>query len=339
MDSLIEEVHIPRQTQQPVYHDDGLIQVSQTEPEPENKAYNPFEKQESMSDEEIYHRRIGVVEAGIEDNCRQHGVRGILEHSHIQAMIAEYTEEDKQARVYGKFQHLTGLVFKEFSRKIHIVKPFFPKPKDFCVVELLDPHPRNPDAVMWVAFNDKGQAFVVDEMFEKFSSVEEMAYKIKQKGSQYRIIQRRADPSLWTPATSDRSNVTLGDKLHELGLTYIQASKQRTMGIQLIHDALNYQANVVDGYTQFIKAPMLYVFDTCVRTIWEFEHWQYNEWKGKSTETRNQSEKPMDKDDHMMEDLGRFFLDQPHFEQMPTVAERSGIFAQSSEPNLDPFKG
>ncbi len=280
-----------------------------------------------------YRRRIGVVEADIESNCIEHGVRGILEHKNIMAMISEYSEDDKQARVYGKFQHLTGLVFKTFSRKVHVKKPFIPNAQDYMVIELLDPHPRNPDAVMWVAIDSKGRKFIIDELFEKFSSVEEMAYKIKQKGSQYRIVQRRADPSAWTPASSDRSDVTLASRLDLLGLTYMQASKQRTMGIQLIQDALFYQANEVSGSLEFIQEPMLYVFETCERTIYEFEHWQYSEYSGKGADKKDQSEKPMDKDDHMMENLGRVFLDEPSFR--PYVASHM-ITNVGSYPSLDP---
>jgi hypothetical protein len=60
-------------------------------------------------------------------------------------MIGEYSEDEKQARIYGKFQHLIGLRFKNFSRNIHVIKPFNINYKDFTVYEALDTHPRNPD--------------------------------------------------------------------------------------------------------------------------------------------------------------------------------------------------
>ncbi len=304
-------------------NDDGLVQVVDA-PTPEGQAAAPVI--------DPYRRRIGVIEADIESNCIEHGTRGILEHKHIMAMISEYTEEDKQARVYGKFQHLTGLVFKTFNRRIHVKKPFFPKPQDYMVIELLDPHPRNPDAVSWVAIDEKGRKFIVDELWEKFSSVEEMAYKIKQKGSQYRIVQRRADPSAWTPASSDRSDVTLASRLADMGLVYMQASKQRTLGITLINDALAYQATEVNGVFNFQQEPMLYCFETCVRNIYEFEHWQYSEYTGKGSDRKDQSEKPMDKDDHFMENLGRALLDEPSWRQY----ERPGIVASVGKiPQLD----
>lgn len=289
---------------------------------------------EEMTEEQVYHRRIGVIEADIESNCIEHGVRGILKHEDIQAMIAEYSDEDKQARIYGKFQHLTGLVYKEFTRKVHVIRPFLPRPVNYCVLELLDPHPRLPDAVMWLAIDASGRKFIVDELYEKVESTEELAYKIKQKGSQYRIIQRRADPLAWNTNQHDPSKRTLAKELFDLGLSYVPASKDRSMGIQLTHNALSYQATDLGDREEIIKSPMLYIFETCVRTIWELEHWQYNEWTGKAAEKRNQSEKPQDKDDHMMENLGRGLLDEPRFVPMPRPSYAPQY---ESIPTTDPY--
>ena len=71
--------------------------------------------QEVLEDE--YKRKVGVVEATVFDNSITKGVRGRLRDRDIDRMIAEYDEDDKQARIYGKFHHLTGLVFKRFNRK------------------------------------------------------------------------------------------------------------------------------------------------------------------------------------------------------------------------------
>jgi hypothetical protein len=285
-----------------------------------------------MSDEEIYKRKIGVVEAEIEDNCIEHGIRGILKHGDIMNMISEYSEEDKQARVHGRFQHLTGLVLKKMSRQIHVIRPFQIRPQDFCVIELLDCHPRNPDAVMWVAFNEKGEKYVVDELYENFANVDDMEYKIKRKADQYRVLQRRADPSAWIE--DQHTRVSLAKMLAERGLHYIPASKERTQGITLINYALDYEIKNIEGQELLVKKPMLYFFESAVRTIWEAEHWQYNEWTGKAAEKRNQSEKPMDKDDHQMENLGRALLDEVPFVQMPTKQNNQVL---GTMPTIDPF--
>lgn len=270
------------------------------------------------------------IEADVEDACIEHGIRGHLKHADIERMISEYSEEDKQARVYGKFQHLTGLVFKEFDRKIHIVKPFAINPADFSVVERLDTHPRVPQAVLWVATRRDGVKFVVDELFIN-ANTEELAARIKSKAADYRITDRRADPAAFVEDQSvkDITANSLAKRLDALGLTYGKASKARTQAISAIKDALDFR--MVGN--EMIKPPMLYIFETCPRLIWEMEHWQYHEYTGKAAEWHEKSGKPVDKDDHEIENLGRALIDDPGFVEAPAnMPELIGTM-----PNFDPF--
>lgn len=250
---------------------------------------------------------VFYIEADVESACRQHGVRGFLEHDHIEKMIGEYSEDEKQARIYGKFQHLVGLVYKMFSRKIHIIKPFKINQADYCVTEMLDPHPRTADAVLWGAVDKDLTKFVIDELFIKVTSDEELSERIKRIANQYRLVGRYADPKAFE--TDQHSGKSLALKLNNLGLNYQPATKQRTAANRRIGDALNYQ---MKG-DQMIITPELYIFDTCERLIWEIEHWRWDEWTGKATDRHDKRETPIDKDDHEIENLGRWLLQEPQF--------------------------
>lgn len=274
-----------------------------------------------------YQRKVAYIEADIESACREHGVRGHLKHSDIENMIAEYSEDEKQARIYGKFQHLVGLIFKQWDRKIHMIKPFDVNIKDFAVYEFLDPHPRNPDAILWVAVDRNGTKYVVDELYINVTSEEELAMKIKAKASQYRIIRRMADPSAFVLNQHDQEGKTLADKLSSFGLTYAPATKQRAMSDRRISTALSYTEN--KGF--MIKAPEVYVFDTCERTMFEMEHYRWQEHTGKSADLHNPKEKPIDKDDHMIENLGRALYNEIQF--IPYIEQRN----QSIKIDLDPY--
>lgn len=278
-------------------------------------------------------KSVGLVQADMEANCIEHGVRGILKHSDIERMMAEYTDDDRQARVYGRFQHLTGLVYKSWSRNIHVIKPFAINLRDFCVYERLDIHPRNPDACMWGAVDRQGRKYIVDELYGNYTT-EELIYRIKQKSDNFRIIDRKIDPSAFI--VDQHTNNSLAQRMLHLSnysLRYTPASKERTMATVRTKDALDYQ--LVNG--NMVKAPELYVFDTCVRTIFEFEHWQYNEYTGKAAERKHQSEKPQDKDDHMMENLGRFLIDEPAFYELPVVRSTFNM-PDDTSPSLDPYQ-
>jgi phage terminase large subunit-like protein len=274
------------------------------------------------------------IEADVEDACKQHGIRGHLEHEHIERMIAEYTEDEKQARVHGKFQHLIGLRFKQFSRAIHVVRPFNVNYNDFSVYEALDPHDRTPDAVNWIAVDRKGHKFVVDELWLKCQGgTEELAHRIKDKASQYRIERRIIDPSAFNEDQhADVPGKNLARRLEENGLNYQAATKMRAASDKRIEDALTFQKINLGDHEEFIKAPELYIFDTCVRTIYEFEHLRWDEWTGsKVIEKKDPKEKAIDKDDHTIENIGRILIVEPEFREVPTG---SGI---EEDPDYDPY--
>lgn len=273
-------------------------------------------------------RSVYHTTADVESACKQHGVRGHLEHEHILQMIAEYPEDERQARIYGKFQHLIGLVFKRFDRSIHVIKPFNVNDRDFTVYEYLDPHPRNPDATLWLAVDRKGTKYVVDELWYKPEDTPDLAARIKNKASQYRVLGRWIDPWAFNRDQHDNDEPNLSDKLSAEGLTYLPAPKQRTAADKRIETALNYQ--IINGH--MLRPPELYIFDTCKRLIWELEHYRWDEWSGKTAEKRDRKEKPVDKDDHMIENLGRALISEHHFVEKPVTHETGSISNDSFDP-------
>lgn len=271
------------------------------------------------------------VEADVEDACIEHGVRGFLKHSDIEKMIAQYDEEDMQARIFGKFQHLIGLVFKNFNRAVHVIEPFEINKKDFVVVEALDPHPRVEDAVMWLAINRQNTKYIIKELYQNFNKTEDLGEKIKGRSDGLRMVKRISDLSAFLKDQHKENRLSLAQELANMGLHYEKGSKARTEAIKRTRSALAYEE--VNG--QVIVPPELYVFSNCLRTIWEFEHWQWDEWRGKTAEDRSSKEKPKDKDDHMMENIGRILLENVSFLEMQKYA--LGRKPERDETQLDPF--
>ena len=274
------------------------------------------------------------IEAGVEAACKQHGVRGHLEHDDIERMIAEYTEDEKQARVNGKFQHLIGMRFKQFSRNIHVIPPFNIDRRNYSVWHALDTHPRVNDCGVWIAMDRKGRKIVVDEFWEKCANgTEGMAETIKSKNSNYRIEKLLLEPSAFVKDQHlDQNEEVLADKLQKYGLNYFPATKNRTASDKCIEDALTYTKIPLNGVEEYIKAPELYIFSNCVHTIWEFEHLMWAQRTGKSADTKEKPGVAVDKDDHAIECVGRILIQKPQFVPMP---ERSS--GPSHEKNYDPY--
>lgn len=275
-------------------------------------------------------RSVYHITADVESACKEHGVRGHLNHEDIVRMVAEYPEDERQARVFGKFAHLIGLVFKKFDKTVHVIKPFNITSRDFVVYEYLDPHPRNPDAVLWVAVDKNGTKYVIDELYVTPEDKRDLASKIKNKASQYRIGGRWADPWIFNvDQHADSTDKNLATALQEQGLVYLRAPKQRTASDERIKSAMNYQE--VNGH--MIRPPELYIFENCERTIWEIEHYRWQEWKGKTGEDKNRKEKPVDKDDHMIENLGRALISEHRFME----EQRQSNHGTISNKDLDPY--
>jgi len=265
----------------------------------------------------------------IAGNCKEHGIRGHLEHKHIEQMVAEYPEDERQARVYGKFQHLIGLVYKKWNRDVHVIEPFALDPREWCVYHSLDPHPRNPDAGLWIAVNSKGTKIVVDEYYENPDTVQDMAYDLKKKHSIYRMERPfTGDPSMFVE--DQHTQRCLATMLQAEDLVYIEASKARAAADKRIETALDYRE--VNG--QIIKPPELYVFSNCKRFIYEVEHWRWQEWKGKTGFDKNRKEQKIDKDDHTIECAGRILIQEPQFRPYIKQQYHSAIQTMSSD---DPY--
>ena len=266
------------------------------------------------------------MEANIESACEIHGVRGFLEHEQIVRMTSEYSEDEKWARAFGKFHHLTGLVFKKFSRQIHTVRPFNVDSKDFVVAEYIDPHPRNPDAVLWVAVDKDGTHFVVNELFGKYVT-EELVERIKAKEEGYRIISRKGDPSMFI--VDKHTGKSLASEMGRLGLTYEPAPKERSLADRMIGDFLDYDT----VGNQMLRKPRLYFFDTCERSIFEMEHYRWQDWKGRTGDEKDPMEKPVDRDDHMVECAGRALVDRhAWFPYVPATYRSSQSPPKSDDP-------
>lgn len=278
------------------------------------------------------------IEAEVEDACIDHGVRGFLEHAQIEKLIAQYDKEDLQARVFGKFQHLTGLIFKNFNPNIHVIDPFDVTMADFMVTEAFDWHPRVPDALSWVARDRRGIYYIIDELYGNYE-LSELAQRIRNKSANYRIERRIIDLSAFNEDKHEKAvKNSFAKKLsNDYNLYYSAASKLRHEAIKLTRRQLDYSE--VGGMVT--KPPMLYVFSTCERHIYEFTHWQWEDWRGSTREYKDPREKPMDKDDHMMENIGRVIIEDLPFQEAPVIQITQGALGTGPSgrdiTNADPY--
>lgn len=249
------------------------------------------------------------IEVEMEDNCITHGVRGILDHANIKRIASAIPEDEREARVFGKFGHLIGRVHKLFRRKVHVIRPFPLNEKDFTTYKALDPHPRVSDHALYLSVDRKGTKFLTGEIVSE-GLVKELHSRMVsfESAMKYRMEGRIIDPSAFTD-DQHRSENSVGQQLLTLGEHYIAGSKDLMAGIKRTNDALSYQE--VNG--RMVKPPELYIFDTCPVTIKQLDEYVWSEWKGTSKDDKQPRATPKDVNDHQVENLHRLLLAEPVF--------------------------
>jgi len=261
--------------------------------------------------DDIYDRvgsNVSVVTADVWDNCiNTPGARGILEKANIERMISQYPEDEKEARIHGKFGHLLGRVHKAFDRTIHVIKPFNITFNEFTCYGALDTHPRVPDAYLLMAVDDKDRKYIINELWINGTD-DDIASAIRQMEAGLRVKQRLIDPSAWIDDKRTEEG-SVGARLERSGLRFINGSKDLIGGIRRTDEALNY----TEQNDEIIKPPELYVFDTCERTIKEFENYVWDEYRGRGSDERDPKPRPKDKNDHFIEDVHRLLIQEYKF--------------------------
>jgi hypothetical protein len=276
------------------------------------------------------------VEADVEANCKIHGVRGILEHANIKRMADSFPEDEREARIFGKFGHLIGRVHKKFNRKIHVIKPFPIDEKRFATHKALDPHPNTADHALYVSVDKNGTKYVTGEIIS-VGGARTLYDRMRafEASMHYRMEGKLIDPSAYND-DQHREQKSVGSQLFDLGESYTKGSKDLMAGIKRTNDALDYQ--LVNG--KMIMPPELYIFDTCTVMIKQLDEYVWQEYKGAMKDDKKASSRPRDKDDHQPENLHRILLSEPTWTPMQLNQNYTvhGRTEAEVEDSLDPYR-
>ena len=214
--------------------------------------------------------------------------------------IKEFTDsltmEEKEARLHGRFLHLTGLIYKEFDSNIHVIDPPIIKPH-WTRYMAIDPHERNPTAVLWLAVDEKDTHYIYDELWLKDMDIKQIAEAIHAQEGNLKAMVKLIDPH------ADKDNVIQGGfnvrkELMRFGVFCQRGNSDPMLGKARIRQALTPRFNAM------LKTyhPQLYVSKYCKQTIYEFQHYIWDEYR-RNKEEYDQKEQVKKKNDHFMDAL------------------------------------
>lgn len=209
----------------------------------------------------------------------------------IADFAADLTEDERQCRLHGIPLELSGLVYKEFKRDIHVLKELpagwksWSLPDRSCILHVrVDTHPVKPHAVMFAAVGPSEIPVVCHEIYQSCDAdtlCELINSYVKLTGCFLGSL--KVEPAAWNndPATKTAS---IASYFFKHGLFPQKAPKDLKTGIIVSRAAL--------------KNSKVFFTPECRRTLWEFSRYRFD------PETGN----PVDEEDHMMENLYRLLL-------------------------------
>jgi len=241
-------------------------------------------------------------------------------------------ETDVDIRIHGKRKRKGGNVYKMARDEKPWIIERFQIPKDKGVlIFALDPHPQMEHAGLWCwvdydglhhdLINGKPNIYEVGEFFEN-GTIESIKYFIEMVEMQ---IGRKhdfflADPWIWNTEQLRPEEKNVAMQLEELGFYPQKGSKDRTANtlrvghlLSLAHEDLKDDEKIKSLVnpsailTKYPEAhPRIMTFSDLSRTRYERRNWHYPTYKGGATSEHDKIKpKPVDKDDHIMEDEGR----------------------------------
>ena len=226
----------------------------------------------------------------------------------------ELPEDVFSEQYNGEFVAWSGLIYKRFSRQHNVIKPI-PILANWPVYCAIDPHPSTPVGVLWLTVDTFGTWYVCHEMFEPDLTIPDVAERLIKIEKTCPVTRYLIDPSAKLIDKLRGQTVSVQMQFRRMGIPCIEANNHFDPAWYKICQAL--KPKPVFGDPNVLR-PGLFVFNTCRRTIEEFEDYTWeNEKAGKH---------------HLMDDLKYIVNDNP---ARATTPEEEAMDTQEDREILD----
>lgn len=209
---------------------------------------------------------VHVMQLSAEENCIQHGVRGIVEHSTLESQWADLDENDMLARKDGGYFASAGVIYQTYRDQLYDLDPggrvsghlmkdltgyyynMFAAGK-YTLYNIIDPAGRKPFAIGWYCSFPNGKTICVaewpDDSMRLFHKIKSWPWDVESYARMIRATEkeqfgRPADIRIIDPnfgnSPSGTSNQTVIERFRAAG--------------KLIEWPLEYDGTVDDDVTQ-----------------------------------------------------------------------------------------
>lgn len=241
-----------------------------------------------------------------------------LSPAEIALLEATMTEDEREARQYGKFVAMSGLVYKEFREDVHVIDPF-DVPYDWYNNISIDPGLDAPLSAHFYATDYDNNTYAIAEHYRAGEGVEYHARELhriadelnwpKRDGLLYSLIDSAANQK----TLAAEKSVTELFYQHRV-LTNTNVNKDVWTGIQRVKSYLQLRPHPQKDIWPKGK-PKLFIFRTCPQMIQEIKSYR---WKPGG------NDEPKKVNDHAMDELRYYIMSRPELSEGKLIRPGEG---------------
>ena len=266
---------------------------------------------------------IGIVEADMQDNPH-------ISKEAAEQYLSTLDEDDRKAREHGKYVQLGGLVYKKFSKKLHVVESRIP-PKDWTWYCSLDHGYNNPTAVLWHAVSPLNYVLTFSEWYEREKTLDEVAAAIHLRNSELiKLGGKLPDYYVADPAIAQRSahnGTSIQTEYAIRGIGFLLGVNDVQVGIAKIQNYLRISKDLTEATGA--ETPFYQITENCANYIAEMQKLRWKTFASKKMVFNNNPQEQVHKKDDHACDSARYF-----FSFLPVLAPT--MFKDQDEPPKEP---
>jgi hypothetical protein len=206
------------------------------------------------------------------------------------------SDEDREARVEGKFRHLMGRIYKEFDESIHVVSEKFVKiDSRWPTYFVLDPADRRPHHGIWAKVDPFGTIYVVDEIVYK-GTLFDLTKEIVKRELTNKIVPneviRILDPNKGeSPAFPGGPTIKKEFATH--GIHFItKVNDSLSFGHLLVKERLRYDKALPLSTSNHPK--LFFIKENTVECRRQLLSYVWDNWAGRTKDAKSDKETPKD---------------------------------------------
>lgn len=222
-----------------------------------------------------------------------------LDPDTIKRWEKRYTEQEMRTRRYGAFEFLSGRIFIEFTQEHHVEKAF-PWPHHWPVILAMDPHLRKNHVAVLIGIDPDKELHVIRELETSLAGRRAAEFFIRaceDFNIKTAICDNFGSIQLYGEQGTDarKSFIEIfNDTARRMGKPRLQlraTTKREKADDEWIEDMRDWLRLEPDNEGQ--ERPRFHLFETCVKTINDFESYVWDEHTGRKADLQEPKEEPL----------------------------------------------